>query len=68
MTSHVHVHVQVGFAQPLYYVKGLVTSDTHVQYKSPISSGKKVMAKFKVFVHAHMLTLMWTPWLLHYLP
>ena len=32
--------------------KGLVTSNAHVQYESPISSGKKVMAKVKVFVHA----------------
>ena len=29
-----------------------VTRNTYVQYKSPISSGKKVMAKVKVFVHA----------------
>ena len=37
-----------------YHVKGLVTRNTvtHVQYKSPITSGKKVMAKVKVFVHA----------------
>ena len=35
-----------------YHVKGLVTRNTHVQYESPISSGKKVMAKVKVFVHA----------------
>ena len=26
--------------------------NTHMQYESPISSGKKVMAKVKVFVHA----------------
>ena len=32
-----------------YNVKGLVTRNTHVQYESPISSGKKVMAKVKVF-------------------
>ena len=32
-----------------YYLKGLVTRNTHVQYKSPITSGKKVMAKVKVF-------------------
>ena len=32
-----------------YHVKGLVTRNTHVQYESPISSGKKVMAKVKVF-------------------
>ena len=30
-------------------MKGLVTSNTHVQYESPTSSGKKVMAKVKVF-------------------
>ena len=30
-------------------VKGLVTRNTHVQYESPITSGKKVMAKVKVF-------------------
>ena len=35
-----------------YHVKGLVTRNIHVQYKSPISSGKKVMAKVQVFVHA----------------
>ena len=32
-----------------YHVKGLLTRKTHVQYESPISSGKKVMAKVKVF-------------------
>ena len=32
-----------------YHVKGLVTRNTHVHYESPISSGKKVMAKVKVF-------------------
>ena len=32
-----------------YHVKGLVTRNTHVQYESPIPSGKKVMAKVKVF-------------------
>ena len=32
-----------------YHVKGLVTRNTHVQYQSPISSVKKVMAKVKVF-------------------
>ena len=36
----------------LYHVKGIVTRNTHVQYESPITSGKKVMAKVKVFVHA----------------
>ena len=30
-------------------MKGLVTRNTHVQYESPISSSKKVMAKVKVF-------------------
>ena len=30
-------------------MKGLVTRNTHVQYESPTSSGKKVMAKVKVF-------------------
>ena len=35
-----------------YQVKGLVTSNTHVQYESSITSGKKVMAKVKVFVLA----------------
>ena len=35
-----------------YHVKGLVTSNTHVQYESFISSSYKVMAKIKVFVHA----------------
>ena len=32
-----------------YHVKGLVTRNTHVKYQSPITSGKKVMAKVKVF-------------------
>ena len=32
-----------------YQEKGLVTRNTHVQYESPITSGKKVMAKVKVF-------------------
>ena len=31
------------------FVKGLVTMNTHVQYESSISSGKKVMAKVNVF-------------------
>ena len=31
------------------HVKGLVTRKTHMQYESPISSGKKGMAKVKVF-------------------
>ena len=35
-----------------YHKKGLVTRNTHVQYESPTSSGNKVMAKVKVFVHA----------------
>ena len=41
-----------------YHTKGLVTSNTHVQYESSISSGKIVtsMGKVKVFVHAHMRT------------
>ena len=39
-----------------YHVKGLVTRNTHVQYESPITSGKKVMAKVKVFVHTHTPT------------
>ena len=39
-----------------YHVKGLATRNTHVQYESPITSGKKVMAKVKVFVHAHTPT------------
>ena len=29
--------------------EGLVTGNTHLQYESPITSGKKVMAKVKVF-------------------
>ena len=33
----------------MVHVKGLVTRNTHVQYESPNSSGKKVMAKDKVF-------------------
>ena len=36
-------------------MKGLVTNNTHVQYmhESPVSSGKKVMAKVKKFVHVN---------------
>ena len=37
-------------------LKGLVTRNTHVQYESSITSSKKVMAKVKVFVHAHTQT------------
>ena len=33
-------------------MKGLVIRNTHVQYESPVTSGLKVMAKVKVFVHA----------------
>ena len=33
-------------------MKDRVTSNTYVQYKSPTSSGLKVMVKVKVFVHA----------------
>ena len=33
-------------------MKGLVPSNTHLHYESSITSGKKVMAKVKVFVHA----------------
>ena len=32
-----------------YHVKGLVTRNTHMQHESPLTSGKKVMAKVKVF-------------------
>ena len=31
------------------HLKGLITRNTHVQYRSPVSSGKKVMAQVKVF-------------------
>ena len=30
-------------------MKGLVTRNTHVKYEGPSSSGKKVMAKVKMF-------------------
>ena len=33
-------------------MKGLVTRNTHVQYESPLSSGRKDMVMVKVFVHA----------------
>ena len=33
-------------------MKWLVTNNTNEQYESSITSGKKVMAKVKVFVHA----------------
>ena len=49
-------------------MKGLVTRNTHVQYESPITSSKKVMAKVKVFVHAHTPTRTPTPGLWHKLP
>ena len=32
-----------------YHVKGLVTRNTDVQYESSTTSGKKVIAKVKVF-------------------
>ena len=32
-----------------YNMKALVTNNTHVQYESSITSGKKVMTKVKVF-------------------
>ena len=32
-----------------YHVEGLHTRNTHLQYESSITSGKKVMAKFRVF-------------------
>ena len=32
-----------------YHVKGLVTRNTHVQYESPITCGKKFMSKVKFF-------------------
>ena len=33
-------------------MKGLFTRNVRVQYESPITSGLKVMANVKVFVHA----------------
>ena len=36
----------------LYHVKCLVRRNTHMKYESSIFNGWKVMAKFKVFVHA----------------
>ena len=33
-------------------MKGLVIMNKHMQYESAITSGLKVMAKVKVFVHA----------------
>ena len=42
-------------------MKGLVTNTTHVQYEIPSSSGQKVMATVKVFVHAHTPTRTGTP-------
>ena len=38
-------------------MKGLVTRNAHVQYESLMTSGKKIVAKVKVFVHAHTPTL-----------
>ena len=38
-------------------MKDLVTRDTHVQYESFLTSGLKVIAKVKVFVHASHTTL-----------
>ena len=32
-------------------MKGLVTRNTHVHYESPVSSGKKVIAKVNVITH-----------------
>ena len=39
----------------MYHVKGLVTRNTNLQYESSITSGKKFMAKVKVFVHTSNL-------------
>ena len=47
--------------------KGLVKSNTHMQYKTFITSGKNVMAKIEFFVHAHTPTQTPTPGLRHYL-
>ena len=45
-----HTSRSMSFGQKLWlHVKGLVTRNTHVQYESPITSSKKVMAKVKVF-------------------
>ena len=47
--SRSNFKVKVTRSKLWYHVKGLVTKNTHVQYESPITSGKKVMAKVKVF-------------------
>ena len=44
-----------------HHVKGFVISNTHMQYESFITSGKKVMAKVKIFVHAQTPTRARTP-------
>ena len=54
--SRSNFKVKVMRSKLWFHVKGLVTRNTHVQYESPINSSKKVMAKVKVFVHAHTLT------------
>ena len=41
--------VKVTRSEITVQVKGLVTRNTQVQYEIPISPGKKVMAKVKVF-------------------
>ena len=51
--SRSNVKVKVTRSHILYHVKGLDTRNTHVQKESPITSGKKVIAKVKVFVHAN---------------
>ena len=40
---------KLDFSSSGYYIKGLETRNTHVQYESPTSCGKKVMAKVKVY-------------------
>ena len=47
--SRSNFKVKVTRSKLWYRVKGLVTRNMHVQYESPITCGKKVLAKVKVF-------------------
>ena len=47
--SRSNFKVKVMRSKIMYHVQGLITRNTHVQYESPITSGKKVIAKVNVF-------------------
>ena len=47
--SRSNFKVKVTRSKIMVHVKGLVKWNTHVEYESSTTSGKKVMAKVKVF-------------------